>query len=75
MAVTLLNSADTCVGAGTGLQTTWTLSGTTTAFSGVTAASDGYSIVASLTWVTISITSNSAGETLTGNDLVMGTCV
>ena len=48
---TLLSTDDTCVStAGSGMATTWTLSGTTAVYVDNYGNTDGYQIVASLTW-------------------------
>lgn len=79
--VTLVGSAETCNKAGNGMTSTWTLSGQTTTYAGTYAtASDGYKIVASMTWVdpgnTYTTAYGGTGETVNTNDNVgMGTCV
>ena len=57
-----------------GIATTWTLAGSTTAYAG-TLATDGYQLTASAVWQTPAV-ATLTGETFTAtSNLVMGTCV
>ena len=72
----LLSTSDTCVSAGKGMATTWTLTGSDKVYEGGLTTTDGYQIVASFKWVDITaVTTNTAAETLTNLATVMGTCV
>ena len=76
MVSTLLSTSDSCVTAGKGMATTWTLAGSTTAYAGTLTTTDGYKITASFTWVAITgVSTNTAGETLGTNACGFGTCV
>ncbi len=80
MVNSLLNT-DTCVGAtkASGMVTQWTMAGTATAYTGTAkAASDGYNIIASMTWAVVtSLTGSGTAATETINNLTAayGTCV
>jgi hypothetical protein len=51
MAVTIIGTTDTCAGtAGSGIVTTWTLTGIETTYDGNLDDTDGYQILASMTW-------------------------
>lgn len=74
--VSTLLSTDTCVSAGLGMATTWTLAGSTSAYSGTLTTTDGYNIIASFTWVAVTgYTTNFASESLSGVAAGFGTCV
>ena len=67
MATVLLAAADRCVGAGKGMATTWTLSGTATSYLGDLYTTDGYQIVATMTYTsTEAYLTNLANEALSG---------
>merc|ERR1712187_989147 len=72
----IVPSTASCVSAGNGSATTWTIAGTTTAYTG-TITTDGYNVSATLVWADPGTTTPStAGETLaSGNQVAMGTCV
>lgn len=75
----LIASGATCVKAGNGMVSTWTLAGSTTTYSG-SYSTDGYNITASLTWVDpgvdFSTSYGGTNETVSTNTEVgMGTCV
>jgi len=51
MAVSILSAADTCTTtAGSGMVTTWQLTGLTINYDGELVDTDGYQIVSSMTW-------------------------
>merc|ERR1719198_369934 len=75
----LIASGATCVKAGNGMVSTWTLAGSTTTYSG-SYSTDGYNITAALTWVDpgtdFTTTYGGTNETSTsGAQVGMGTCV
>ena len=77
--VTLISATnDTCAKtAGLGMETTWTLEGMTSTYTGGF-DSDGYKIVASLKWQMLATYSFNADETsvaITNTPAVIGTCV
>jgi len=54
----------------------WTLTGSTTAYSGTLTTTDGYQIAAAMTWVAItSYTTTFASESVSGAACAIGTCV
>lgn len=85
MTTTLVASSATCVDAkGNGFASTWVLTGLTTAYAGTLTTTDGYQIVATLTWVStvdndfaaVDATSGGTGETVSvGDNVGGGTCV
>jgi len=75
--MSILTSTDACAAkAGSGMVTTWALSGSTTAYAG-TLSTDGYKLTATATWVNpLAPASTVAGETIaSGANTVQGTCV
>ena len=78
MAVSILSAADTCTStAGTGMVTTWQLTGLTILYDGELVDTDGYKITASVTWQSLSAlttTLNSTAITASAAS-VIGTCV
>ena len=76
--MSILPSSNSCAAtAGSGMVTTWTLAGSTTAYAG-TLSTDGYTLAATAAWVNPSTQSpaTAAGETPGANAPVgMGTCV
>lgn len=76
MVSALLASGDSCTGTGTGMVSQWTLTGSTTAYSGTLTTTDGYQIAAAMTWVAItSYTTTFASESVSGAACAIGTCV
>lgn len=80
MVSTLLGTDDACANtAGWGMQTSWTLNGSTTEYVGALADTDGYVVRASLAYkgtATYGVASTTiSGETLTGLSTAYGTCV
>jgi len=75
--VTIITKSATCSGNGAGFTTTWTLTGSTTAYTGDISATDGYKLKATLTFKNGSETSaTSPVEVLTaGAKVGAGTCV
>merc|ERR1712096_335977 len=78
--MSIVASTASCVGAGTGLATTWALAGSTSAYTG-TLETDGYQLTASLVWANPGTTTTTAaggtGEsnTIGTTKMGMGTCV
>ena len=63
----IVPSTASCVSAGNGSATTWTIAGTTTAYSG-TITTDGYNVSATLVWADPgNTTPTTAGETPSAN--------
>lgn len=75
MANALLSTDACAAGVGSGLVTSWTLAGATTAYSGTLTTTDGYNIVASFTWATLTTNVTGSGVDCTLNACVIGTCV
>lgn len=74
--VSTLLATDTCVTAGLGMATTWTLAGSTSAYAGTLTTTDGYNIIASFTWLaTTGFTTSTLSESVDGVATGMGTCV
>lgn len=75
--MSLVTSTGCGATAGTGVVTTWVLSGSTTAYAGTLTTTDGYQIAATLTWATPGNTTPTAsGDSPAANAPVgMGTCV
>jgi len=71
-------SGATCVKAGNGMVSTWTLAGSTTTYSG-SYSTDGYNITAALTWVDpgtdFTTGYGGSGDGAAGDEVGMGTCV
>lgn len=76
----LIASGATCNKAGNGVVSTWTLAGSTTAYTGTYTLTDGYNITAALTWVdpgtnfTTTYGGTNEGST-SAQEVGMGTCV
>lgn len=79
MTSTLLSTDDTCVGtAGLGMATTWTLAGSTSYYTGAYVGTDGYTVVATMTWqalTAVSVDGSGVATSITANPAVIGTCV
>merc|ERR1711981_371310 len=76
MVSALLASGDVCTATGTGMVSQWTLSGSTTAYTGTLTTTDGYQIAAAMTWVAItSYTTTFASESTSSANCAIGTCV
>merc|ERR1712139_203634 len=75
--MSLVASSTTCgATAGTGVVTAWALSGSTTAYTGTITTTDGYQIVATLTWKTPGNTKPTASAESPSDNapMGMGTC-
>jgi len=74
-----LLTTDACATtAGSGMVTSWTLGGSTTAYAGTLTTTDGYSITASLTWKLLSgaqTTGEDSSYTCASSACAIGTCV
>ena len=57
------------------MATQWTLSGLTTAYGGTLTTTDGYKIEAAFTWVLTTSYTSGSGETISGVECALGTCV
>lgn len=80
--MSIVASTATCVGtAGNGVQTTWALAGSTSAYTGTLTTTDGYQLTATLVWQdpgSVATTANGgSGEAPTAGTtkMSMGTCV
>ena len=78
MTTSIISAADTCAQtAGSGMVTTWQLAGMTSTYDGDLVDADGYQVVATLTWQSLTtLTEDLQGTSITANAAsVMGTCV
>jgi len=82
--VTNILESDDCIGPGTGMQTTWTLNGSSTTYDGNLINTDGYMISAAILFQpinhpTILNLTNSAGEIIASEEpapeTAYGTCI